>query len=100
MSKPPPHTKFLAMPVQANLRLQHLDAHCKLDQTQSQPIELRNPTTRTAWHQRAQAPHHPIRADMQKQAHLVGGRATARRAIGGQMGLPSLDVVSACPRAQ
>src|SRR5450631_3173440 len=61
--------------VQANLRPQHLDAYRELDETQPQRVKLRDPPVRAARHQRAQAPHQPIGADMQKQAHLIGGRA-------------------------
>jgi hypothetical protein len=41
--------------VQANLRLQDLDADRQLDQPQLQCVELSDPPTRSARHQRAQA---------------------------------------------
>jgi hypothetical protein len=41
----------------------------------------------------AQAPHQPIRADMKEQAHLVGCRPAARRAISGETCFPGLDMI-------
>ena len=64
-----------------------------LDQAKAQGVELRHPPRRAFGHQRAQAPHQPIRAGMQKQPELVGGCLGAGGAIGGKVRLPRLDVV-------
>ena len=79
--------------MQADLALQHLDADSQLDQTQAQRVELRHPPGRPFRHGGAQRPHQPVGAGMQEQPHLIGGRAAAGRAVGGEVGLERLDVV-------
>ena len=79
--------------MQANLGF-HLDhPRGDLDEAQSQGVELRDGKTRALRHRGAQAPHQPVGAGMQEQPELVGGRACAGRAVGGEMRLPGLDVV-------
>ena len=64
-------------------------ARRQLDHTQPDGVG----TSVTARYQAAQAPHEPVGADAQEQAHLVEGRPIVGGAIRGQMGFSGLDVV-------
>ena len=55
-------------------RFRTIDANGELDQAQAQGIELGDAPARASRHQRAQGPHQPVGAGMQKQAQLVGAR--------------------------
>jgi len=69
----------------------HLDhARGDLDQPKAQRVELRDPPGRALRHGGAQGPHQPVGPGMQEQAELIGGGLAARRAVGGEMGLPGL----------
>lgn len=58
-----------------------------------QRAELHDPPRRPSRHQRAQAPHHPIRTGVEELPHLIGARRMARRAVGCEVGLERLDMV-------
>lgn len=58
-----------------------------------QRVELCGAPGGSAGHEGSQAPHHPIGAGMQHQAHLVGGGAGTAGAVGSQMGFPVFDMV-------
>ena len=76
-----------------DLAAQILDPNDEPDQEQTQGVELHGTPGRTTWHGRAQGPHEPVGAVVQEQAHLVGVCLVARRSVGGEVGLPGLDVI-------
>lgn len=69
------------------------DGGGQLDEVQPQRVELGAAPWGFPWTGGAQFPPEPVGAAMQHQAHLVGVRLRARRAVRGEMGLPGLDVV-------
>lgn len=72
----------------------HLDdAGGQLDQPQAQGVELGGSPRGALGHQAAQGPQQPVGSGMEKQAELVGGGRVAGGTVGGQVGLPGLDVV-------
>src|ERR671913_231767 len=79
--------------VKPDLGLQLDHTRGDLDEAKAQGVELRYAPWRAFGHQRAQAPHQPIRAGMQKQPELVGGCLGAGGTIGSQVRLPRLDVM-------
>lgn len=79
--------------MQADPRFHFDHAGGDLDEAQTQEVELRQTQRRTFRHCRTQPPQQPIGPRMQEQPELVCRHLAARGPVGGEMGLPGLDVV-------